>query len=70
MLTADEGGLDVIDPDEISSGEGDGISSPDVLWVELGNVDVLDDDVLGSIGNSETLSSDHSIGTDTNNRLV
>jgi len=70
MLAADEGGLDVVDPDEIRAGEGNGITSPDILWVELGNVDVLDDDVLGSICDSETLSTDHCVGSDTNDGLV
>lgn len=70
MLAADEGGLDVVDPDEIRAGEGNGITSPDVLWVELGDVDVLDDDVLGSVGDSETLSTDHCVGPNTNDGFV
>lgn len=32
--------LDVINPDEISAGKSDGITSPDVLWVQLSDVNV------------------------------
>ena len=32
--------LDMINPDEISAGKGDSITSPGVLWVQLGNVNV------------------------------
>lgn len=45
MLTADERGGNAVDPDQVGSVNGDGISSPDVLWVDVGDLDVLDDDV-------------------------
>ncbi len=40
MLTADKRGLDVVNPDQVGAGEGDGISSPNVLRVELGDMDI------------------------------
>jgi hypothetical protein len=71
----------VVDPHKITSGKSDGIASPDVLWVELRNVDVpacvrarpirvknrgylLDDNVLGSVRNSQTLASDDTGASD------
>jgi hypothetical protein len=61
VLAADEGGLHVVDPDLASgSDDGNGISSPDVLRVELRDVNVLDDDVLSSVGDTETLATNDS----------
>jgi hypothetical protein len=39
-LAADEGDFTVVDPDEITSCESDGIASPDVLGIEICDVDV------------------------------
>ena len=36
---------DVIDPDVAGFGECYGVATPDVGWVEIGDGDVLDDDV-------------------------
>lgn len=37
----------------------DGITAPDVLGVQLGDLDVLDDDVVGTRDDTETLALDH-----------
>jgi hypothetical protein len=39
-LPADEGDFTVVDPDEMASCEGEGVSSPDVLGVGICDVDV------------------------------
>lgn len=62
--------LNVINPHKIRASKGDSVSSPNILWVQLSDVNVLNDDVLVAIGNSETLSSDNTFGTDTDNRFV
>lgn len=34
-----------VNPDHVCSGEGDSITAPDVVRVQLGDLDVLNDDV-------------------------
>ena len=58
----------MIDPDEISSGKGESISTPDVLVVQVTDLDVLDNDVLASKG--ESLSLDNALVSNTQNGLV
>jgi hypothetical protein len=62
--------LAVIDPDLVGSHQRDGVSTPDVLGVELGDVNVLDDDVLGATGEPQSDSTDDSLAANTNDRLV
>jgi hypothetical protein len=69
VLTTDLGGSNVVNPDEIGTIKSHGITTPDVLRVQFGDMDVLDDDVLGSL-DVETLALDDTVGTDTNNGLV
>ena len=69
VLAADQGDLDVVDPDQVCAGEGDGVAAPDVLRVKLGDVDVLDDDVLGA-GEAETFAADYTLGAFTNDGFV
>lgn len=61
---------DVINPDLIGAIERDSITTPDVLGVEVGNVDVLDDDVLGTTTHSQTLALDAGLVTHAENGLV
>lgn len=70
VLAADAGGLDVVDPDHVSAGDGDSITTPDVLRVDLGEVDVLDDDVLDTVGHVDTLALDDTGGALADKRLV
>lgn len=69
-LAADERELAVVDPDEVSAGEGDCVSTPDVLGVELGDVHVLDDDVGLAVGDPETLSTDDTGAANSDNGPV
>lgn len=57
-------------PDHVSAIERDGITTENVLGVELGDVDVLDDDVLGAVGHAQTLATDDTLGANTNDGLV
>lgn len=70
VLTGDLVGGDVVDPDQVGAGQGDGITSPDVLGVELGDADVLDDDVLHAVGHAQTLALDDSRGAGAEDGLV
>lgn len=81
----------MVNPDHVAAGEGDGVTSPDVLGVEFlqrsmsvpvaffsiayvgvayGDVDVLDNDVGHAVGDSETLSTDDTGTTDSDNGPV
>lgn len=70
VLTGDLVGGDVVDPDQVSAGEGDGITTPDVLGVQLGDADVLNDDVLHAVGHAQTLALDDSGGARAEDGLV
>lgn len=70
VLTGDLVGGDVVDPDQVSAGQGDGITTPDVLGVQLGDTDVLDDDVLHAVGHAQTLALDDSRGARAEDGLV
>ena len=52
----------MVDPDEVGSTEGESISTPDVLVVQVADLDVLDDDVLA--GEGEALALDDALGAD------
>ena len=57
-------------PDLVRSINGNRISTPDVLRVQLRNVNVLNDDILRAVGNAETLSTDDTLVSNTDERLV
>ena len=58
----------MVNPDQIRAGEGEGISTPDVLVVQVTDLDVLNDDVLACKG--ESLSLDNAFVSNTQNGLV
>lgn len=78
----------MIDPDEICTKGLDSITTPNVLWVELGDVNVpvllldtigeggssrfnrLDDDIFNTALHTKTLSSNDTLGANSNDRLV
>lgn len=62
--------LDVVDPDVGRAIQGDGVATPDVLGVQLGDVNVLEDDVADAVGESQALATDDTRVTNTNNGLV
>lgn len=68
--SGDSSYLDVVDPDHVSVIQGDGITTPDVVRVEVGDVDVLDDDVLCARDNSQTLALDNTSAAAADQRLV
>jgi hypothetical protein len=68
--SSDSSYLDVVDPDHVSVIQGDGITTPDVVRVEVGDVDVLDDDVLRARDNSQTLALDNTSAAAADQRLV
>jgi len=70
VLAANAGGLDVVDPDHVGAGNGDSVSAPHVLGVDLGEVNVLDDDVLDTVGHVHTLALDDTGGALADKRLV
>lgn len=58
--------LDVINPDHISTVQGDGITTPNILRVQVRNVNILNDDVAGTADNLQALSFDNSGATRAN----
>lgn len=58
------------DPDQVGAVDSDGISTPDVLWVQLGDVDVLDDDVFCALCDVETLPTEDALVAHTDDGLV
>ena len=62
--------LDMVDPDQVGARDRDGITAPDVLGVDLGEVDVLDDDVLDPVGHVDALALDDTGGALADQGLV
>lgn len=58
----------MIDPDEVRTGEAECVAAPDVLVVQVADLDVLDDDILSSKG--QTLALDDAFGANPEDRLV
>lgn len=85
-MSANEGNLAVVYPYEITTCQGDRISSPYIFRVQLGDVDVsgtvsgilvinslnclLDYDILRSIGHPKAFTSDNARATNADNGLV
>tara|TARA_R110002060_G_scaffold31524_6_gene42104 strand:- start:214 stop:534 length:321 start_codon:yes stop_codon:yes gene_type:complete len=59
----------MIDPDIVGIRHADRVASPDILWVEVRDLDVLDDDV-GDTGHSQTFAVEDSVGAETDECLV
>ena len=70
VLAADEGGGDVVDPDHVGVVQGDGVAAPNVLRVEVGDVDVLDDDVPDAADHPDTLALDDALVANADEGLV
>ena len=60
----------VIDPDIVCSIQGDGISAPNIFRVDIGDLNVLENDVLSSIHDPQALAFDDTLGTIANDCLV
>lgn len=59
-----------VNPDHVGAVERDSITAPDVVRVQLGNLDVLDDNVVGAGNDAETLALDHTAATLTQDGLL
>lgn len=51
-LSARETELAVVNPDLVGFVKSDEVSTPDVLWVDVREMNILDDDVLSSVDNT------------------
>lgn len=60
----------MVDPDEVRAGHLDRVTAPDVLRVQLGDVEVLEDDVLGAADDAEAFASDDALVADADDGLV
>ena len=60
----------MVDPDHVGTCQSNGIAAPDVLRVELGDVNVLDDDVLDTVGKSDALALDDTFRARADDRFV
>lgn len=70
VLAADAGGSYMVDPDEVGLVDGDGVASPDVLGVDVGDGDVLNDDVLSTADDTKALALDDAGGALADEGLV
>lgn len=70
VLAGDQVSGNVVDPDEVSTIDGDGITTPDVLRVDVGEANVLDDDVLSIGVDANTLALDDTLGALADEGLV
>ncbi len=70
VLTGNQVGGNVINPDHVGAVNGDGITTPDVLRVDLSETNVLDNDVLDVAGHADTLALDNTLAALTDQRLV
>ena len=60
----------MVDPDVAGAIKGDGITTPDVLGVELADGDVLDDNVGNAVSKTQALSEEHTLLSVTEDGLV
>ena len=60
----------VVDPDQVGVVNGDTVSTPDVLGVDVGDGNVLDDNVSGAANEAQTLTLDHTGRAFTEDGLV
>ena len=60
----------MVNPNLVSAIQGDGISTPDELGVQLGDVNVLDDDIANAVLHQQTPAANNTLAANANNRLV
>jgi hypothetical protein len=51
----------MIDPDIVCPIQGDGITAPNVFRVDIGDLNVLEDDILSPVHNSQALAFDDAL---------
>lgn len=69
-LPADQRNLDVVQPDQVAAGHLECITTPDVLRVQLRNVNILEDDVRHVVDEAESLTPDDALVSNADNGLV
>ena len=60
----------MIDPNVVCSSQSNRVTTPDVLRVELGDVNVLDNHILDAVGQPDALALDDTFRTRADDRLV
>lgn len=60
----------MVNPDVVGTIQSDSIAAPDVLGVEFGDMDVLNDDVVCAASETQSLATKHTRTTDTDNGFV
>ena len=61
VLTSNQVGSNMVDPDKIGTINGDGVSSPDVCGVDIREADVLNNNVLGVAHDPDTLALNNAL---------
>lgn len=69
-LSANKREFAVVDPDLVGAYERDRVTSPNVLRVEIRDVDVLDNHICGAVCEAQTHTTEDAGTADTNNALV
>jgi len=62
--------VELTDPHKIRAIYGDGVTAPDILGVEVCDVDILDDNILRAIGHTKPLSTNDTFVPYTDDRFV
>ena len=70
MLPSDLARLHVINPDAVCASKSDRVTTPDVLRVELSDVDVLNDDIFHPVCEPDALALDDTLRAGADDRLV
>jgi hypothetical protein len=70
VLTGNKVGGYVVNPDKVTAVNGNGISTPHVLRVDIGEADVLNNDVLYAVCHPDALSFDDTLGALADETLV
>ena len=58
-----------VDPDEVGVVEGDAVSAPDVLWIDLVDAEIVEDHVL-VMCDAQAFAADRGVGRDADDGLV
>ena len=62
--------LAVINPDVVGTIQSEGIAAPNEFRIQIGEVDILDDDILNVIHQSKAFASKNSIASFTDDRFI
>lgn len=69
-LATDQRDLDMVSPNLVGTIQRNSITTPDILRVELGNMDVLYDNIANTIHETQPLTTNHASTANAHDRLI